>query len=138
MNSERLSLNSNHCFVCGQANPAGLQIRFRIQGDLCIGHFVPNETLSGYKGMIHGGILYAILDDAMANWLFLQGEQVTTGRAEIRYRNPLPVSTPVVIEAWQTGRRNRLIQMAGHILLADSRKPIAEAKGSFFALQQKR
>jgi len=35
------ALAANHCFVCGRDNPHGMQIRFRIEGDLCRGEFVP-------------------------------------------------------------------------------------------------
>ena len=47
-----------------------------------------------------GGIVFSLLDDVMANWLWLQGLQCFTARADIRYRSELMVGTPVQLEGW--------------------------------------
>ena len=40
-------------------------------------------------------IVFGLLDDVMANWLWLQGLQCFTARADIRYRSELAVGTLV-------------------------------------------
>jgi acyl-coenzyme A thioesterase PaaI-like protein len=35
--------------------------------------FIPQADHQGYDGVVHGGILAALLDDAMANCLWLRG-----------------------------------------------------------------
>lgn len=127
---------SNHCFVCGRSNPIGLKIKFQISEDRCIARFVPGKDCSGWKDTVHGGILYSILDDAMANWLFLQGTKVMTVKGDIKYRKPLAVLTPILIEAWQTKERRNLITMESHILLADSRQVIAQGSSTFIKVNR--
>ena len=96
-----MSLESpaNRCFVCGPGNPDGLQVRFRLEGDVCRAEFVPARNHGGYDGVTHGGILFSLLDDVMANWVFLQGEQCFTARAEVRYRRALPIARPSASKA---------------------------------------
>ena len=122
---------ANRCFVCGPLNPIGLQLRFRIDGEVCRAEFIPGDAHMGYDGVTHGGIIFSLLDDVMANWLWLQGERCFTARADIRYRAPLPVGTPVRLEGRLVKRKGRLVQLHGCVIRADTEATVAEASGSF-------
>jgi acyl-coenzyme A thioesterase PaaI-like protein len=130
MNSQ-IESPANRCFVCGPSNPIGLKLNFRIDGDVCRAEFTPAEAHMGYQGLTHGGIIFSLLDDVMANWLWLQGERCFTARADIRYRESLPIGTPVRIEGWMVKRKGRLVQLEGRVIRQDSGATIAEASGSF-------
>ena len=93
--SSPLENSANKCFVCGPGNPNGLNVRFRMDGEVCRAEFTPGEDHMGYDGVTHGGIIFSLLDDVMANWIFLNGERCFTAKAQIRYRQPLPVGTPI-------------------------------------------
>jgi uncharacterized protein (TIGR00369 family) len=80
---------ANRCFVCGPENPVGLRLQFRQTEDGAEAEFVPAEHHVGWEGMIHGGILAAVLDDAMGNALFLRGETGVTIQMEVRFRQPV-------------------------------------------------
>ena len=80
---------------------------------------------------MHGGLLFALLDDVMANWLWLQGQACFTARADVRYREPLTIGTPVVLEGRCERRRGRLAQMQGLILRAADGEVVAEASARF-------
>jgi uncharacterized protein (TIGR00369 family) len=122
---------ANRCFVCGPGNPIGLKLMFRLDDEVCRAEFTPQPEHMGYDGVTHGGIVFSLLDDVMANWLWLRGERCFTARAEIRYRAPLPIGTAVRIEGRMTRRKGRLVQLAGQVIRADSGELIAEASGSF-------
>jgi acyl-coenzyme A thioesterase PaaI-like protein len=122
---------AGHCFVCGEHNPIGLHVHFRVEGDTCRASFTPRAEHCGYAGIVHGGILFALLDDVMANLLFLRGERAVTARAEVRYRNALPVGVGIHLEGWLTGRRGNVAMLAGRALRADDATVIAEASGRF-------
>ena len=126
-----LASTANRCFVCGPGNPAGLNIRFRLDGDVCRAEFTPGEAHVGYDGVTHGGILFSLLDDVMANVVFLRGERCYTAKADIRYRQPLPTGTPVRLEGWEVRRKGRLALLEGRILRTDDDTVVAEATGSF-------
>ena len=127
----RLSSAANRCFVCGPGNAAGLNIRFRLDGDVCRAEFTPGDEHVGYDGVTHGGILFSLLDDVMANVVFLQGERCFTAKAEVRYRQPLPTGTLVRLEGWQERRKGRLAMLAGRVVRVDDETIVAEASGRF-------
>jgi acyl-coenzyme A thioesterase PaaI-like protein len=122
---------ANHCFVCGTANPIGLGVHFRVEGDFCRAEFTSNERHVGYDGVVHGGILFSLLDDVMANWLWLRGEKCFTARADIRYRAHLEVGVPVRLESVLSKRKGRLAILEGRVLRQDTGVVVAEATGSF-------
>jgi len=53
------------CFVCGAHNGHGLHVRFRREGDEVRADFTPQPQHAGFRGIVHGGILATVLDEAM-------------------------------------------------------------------------
>ena len=122
---------ANHCFVCGPSNPIGLGVQFRIDGERCLGEFTPDARHVGYDGVTHGGILFSLLDDVMANWLFLHGERCFTARADIRYRAHLPVGVSVDLSSRLLKRKGRLALLEAAARRRDTGDLVVEASGSF-------
>ncbi len=122
---------SNGCFVCGPANPIGLKLIFRIEDDVCRSEFTADKRHAGYRGVTHGGIVFSLLDDVMANWLWLQGVQCMTAKAEIRYRGELPIGIPVRLEGRCLKRKGRLALMEGRAIRESDDQLVAEATASF-------
>ncbi len=94
------------CFVCGQRNPFGLHLVFRQEEDSIVADFQPREEHQGFPGVIHGGIVAALLDEALGRTSLLGHNQewTMTGRLEIRYR-PLCAIWSVAARAGQAGDR---------------------------------
>lgn len=127
-----LRSDANNCFVCGPHNPIGLKLSFTIDEDnVCRSQFTPAENHCGYDGVTHGGIVFSALDDVMANWLFLKGFKAFTAKCEIRYRDALPIGTPVRLEGHCLKQRARLTQMRGLLIREDTEDVVAEAEASF-------
>ena len=126
-----LESSANRCFVCGPGNPRGLRVGFRLEGDVCRAEFTPDHECVGYEGVTHGGILFSLLDDVMANWVFLRGERCTTARADIRYRQPLPVGVRIDLEGRLVRRRGHVAMLEGKAVRHDDGTVVAEAAGSF-------
>lgn len=60
----------NTCFGCGKDNELGLQIsvfRDPTHPDRIIGNFQPKEYMTGFSGILHGGVIFTALD-CMATW----------------------------------------------------------------------
>lgn len=83
------------CLVCGVQNPFGLHIQFyetepgRVEADLTI-----SECFQGYPGIVHGGVIAAVLDEAAGRSHMGAGENprfMVTARLQIRYRINVPV-----------------------------------------------
>ena len=129
--AKQLASGSNQCFVCGSGNPMGLGVTFELDGDVCRGEFTPRPEHMGYDQVTHGGIVFSLLDDVMANWVWLRGERCFTARAEIRYRSELPVGTPIRLEGRCLKRKGRLAQMEGRLIRKSDNYVVAEASGAF-------
>ncbi len=120
-----------HCFVCGPQNPIGLKIRFRLENGLCIGDFTPQAQHCGFDGVTHGGILFSVLDDVTANWLFLQGMRGYTARCDVRYRQPLPIGVAVRAEAQLVQSKRNLYMLDGRLIRTDNNELVAQCAARF-------
>jgi acyl-coenzyme A thioesterase PaaI-like protein len=129
--SERARGDADHCFVCGPDNPIGLRVAFRLDEGRCVGRFTPGEHHAGFDRVTHGGIVFSLLDDTMANWLFLQGARGFTAKCEIRYRQPLPVGTEVEGAARLKQRKGRLVVLESQLARVDDGSVVASAEASF-------
>jgi uncharacterized protein (TIGR00369 family) len=117
------------CFACGQANPIGLRLRFEDDGDGIRAEFTPGPQYQGYEGVLHGGIVAAALDDAMANLFHRQGRETLTARLEIRYRREAPIGRRLVVTARTTAERGRIFTAEATLALPDG-TCLAEARGT--------
>lgn len=73
---------------------------FNLQADNSVSTSLQSdELLQGYQGMIHGGILSALLDSAMANCLLKQGIEGVTGELRVRYHQPVSCKSLLTIRA---------------------------------------
>jgi acyl-coenzyme A thioesterase PaaI-like protein len=123
--------DGNRCFVCGPGNNIGLKLVFRIEDDVCRSEFSPGDMHCGYDGVTHGGIIFSVLDDVMANWIHLKGIRAYTAKCDIRYKDNLPTGTQVNLEGHCIKQRGRLIVMEGKMLRADTNEIVAETQASF-------
>jgi acyl-coenzyme A thioesterase PaaI-like protein len=123
--------DANHCFVCGPHNAIGLQLSFEVAGERCTGRYTSQVDHAGFDGVTHGGIVFSVLDDAMANWFFLQGARGYTAKAEIRYRAPMPIGATAEIECQVIKRKGRLVQLSASATDAASGTTYAESQASF-------
>lgn len=109
----------HYCFACGKNNPVGLHLDFKIIDNKFVAHKTLPREYQSYPGVVHGGIVSTMLDEAMGSLLVELGEKVVTAKMELRYRNPTPVGEPLTIEGWEDSRRRNLVITKGKITLAD-------------------
>lgn len=119
------------CFACGPDNEIGLQIKFTVEGDHCSGEFTPLENHIGYENTVHGGIIFACLDDVMANVLYQQNRKAHTAKCDIRYRQALKVGQTITLTGWIESERRRLVVLKGQARLKDDNSLVAETEASF-------
>ena len=124
-------LNEGFCFGCGQSNPIGMKLHFTKDGDTLSAEFTPDKMHQGWPGLLHGGILACLLDEVMSNVAYATGNTCVTASIEIRQRQPVKVEVPLVITAWITRHRKKLIETAGKVTLKDG-TVIAESSAKQF------
>jgi acyl-coenzyme A thioesterase PaaI-like protein len=124
-------LDEGYCFGCGRNNPIGLKLVFTRDGKTVRTEFTPDWTYQGWPGLLHGGILGTLLDEAMSNAAYATGRTCLTASITIRLRQPVGVGVPLVITARVTRHRKRLIETTGEICLKDG-TVIAESTAKQF------
>jgi acyl-coenzyme A thioesterase PaaI-like protein len=101
---------NNHCFACGQDNPNGLHLRFAALSD---GRqhavWLTEKKWEGFDGVIHGGIVSTVLDEAMAKAVAAAGMLALTCELRIRLRQHVPPAEELSVTAWIVERRRRRI-----------------------------
>jgi acyl-coenzyme A thioesterase PaaI-like protein len=125
------------CFVCGHRNPYGLHLFFRLDENTIVADFQPREEHQGFPGVIHGGIVAAVLDEALGRTSLLGDNQewTMTGRLEVRYRRYVPYGPLLRVRATLDAERRRALQASGVLTLADDESVVlAEGHGTFLPL----
>lgn len=123
--------NSLHCFVCGVENSYGLKLKFyeTAPGEVRVTHTVPPQY-QGYPGIVHGGIVASMLDEAAGRCLMgadpSQPRFMFTARLDIQYRKPVPVGQPLSIVG-RSGRRKTRSATATASIFSQDGEILAEA-----------
>jgi uncharacterized protein (TIGR00369 family) len=125
--------SSRSCFVCGRENGAGLRSRWvndRAAGEVR-STLVLAEHFHGYPGIAHGGIVAALLDEAMVRSLLLEGsfdDLMVTARMELAFRRATPTAAPITVVGRLVKRGSSRATAEAEIRLADG-TVTAEAEG---------
>ncbi len=116
--------NSQHCFVCGVNNPFGLHLKFieSAPGEVTAEYTVP-EQYQGYPGVVHGGIVAAMLDEVTGRSHMGSDPQkprfMFTARLDVRYRKNVPVGQPLRLVGKAGPDRGRMASAHGAIFSQD-------------------
>jgi acyl-coenzyme A thioesterase PaaI-like protein len=112
-------LNEGFCFGCGEKNPMGLKLKFIKDGDILRTEYTPDKMLQGWPGLLHGGIVATLLDEVMSNVAYATGKTCLTAEMQLRQRKPIDINETLIITAWITRHRSKIIETAGKITLKD-------------------
>ncbi len=114
--------SSEMCFGCGRANPVGLYMKFRDDGvDRVLCEYTVAERYQGYPGVVHGGVLATMLDEAVARVSFIGDPHhfMMSVKLEVKFRHPVPVAQPVRVVGRIVKLRGRLGKAVGQVILSD-------------------
>lgn len=117
-----LQPNSDYCFVCGRKNTHGLHMQFYDDGqDKVVSDYTVREPFQGYPGLVHGGILSAMLDEVVGRVALIGDHHhfMMTVKLEVKFRHPVPVNTPLRLVGERVKIRGRIGQACGRIELPD-------------------
>lgn len=110
-----------NCFVCGENNPNGLRLSFEIDRErqTLKSTFIASPTFQGWEGIVHGGIISTLLDEATAKLIYELGYQAVTASLEIRFKKPAPILEPLSIYGEITEVSKRLVRAKAHVAKKD-------------------
>ena len=130
--------NSRYCFICGMENPVGLHLHIyeTASGEVQSTYIAPDH-FQGYPGVLHGGIVAAIIDEISGRTHMGSDPQnprfMFTAKLEVKYRRNVPINRELKVigragksrarsaEAWAgiyDAQTNELLA-EGNVLLID-------------------
>ena len=121
------------CVVSGPANPMGIAIDVRRDGDEVVAEVALGAAFEGAPGRAHGGVTAAVFDDVMGYVLQVHRTPAYTGRLEVTYRAPVPIGPPLVIRAGRVGRDGRKLWIQARMTTTDDQL-LGEAQGLFITV----
>jgi uncharacterized protein (TIGR00369 family) len=86
---------SRSCFLCGRENDIGLKMTWYndYESQQVWSEVVVPEEFNGYPGVVHGGIVAALLDETSGRAVMLNGDNdglFITTKLEVKYHLPTP------------------------------------------------
>jgi acyl-coenzyme A thioesterase PaaI-like protein len=121
------------CFACGQDNPIGLKLNFEWDNKIARAEFTPNKFHQGWSGIVHGGIIGCLLDEAMIYAPYFEGIRCITAEMRVRIRRPALIDEPLIITSFITKKTRRLVEAKATISLKDG-TPVAESTATMFVI----
>jgi uncharacterized protein (TIGR00369 family) len=134
-----LQLQKNYCFVCGKDNPDGMRLRFIYdeERDCFVCRFRLSKRYTGPPAHSHGGIIAAILDEAMGKVNKLRHVVALTSQITVNYLKPVPLRQPLRVESREVKVKGRKhINMAE--ILNEKGEVLARSQGLFIAIDPQR
>lgn len=123
------------CFGCGQANPIGLKLKFRQDGDKLRSEFIPDHYHQGWPDIVHGGVINALIDEALSYPPFVSGLTCFTGKIEVRFRQPAWVGQKLLLISSMLRKRKRVVEGRATITREDG-TVIAEGTALMYVLEE--
>jgi len=112
--------NSRYCFLCGLENPIGLKLAFYDEDDGRVTvRFAPCEEHQGYPGVMHGGIICALLDETIGRTLVRRDIWAMTVDLNVRFRQSVPLGQELTVVGELVRLRSRTMEGRGEVRLAD-------------------
>lgn len=90
--------------------------------------FTANAMLQGYQGIVHGGVICALLDSAMVHCLFNQSIEAVTGELKVKFVLPVPCNASLQLRAWVEKSFSPLYLLKAELISDDKLLASAEAK----------
>lgn len=121
------------CFICGEKNPIGLKLRLRTEperGESAADVIFPAD-FQGWSGIVHGGLVASVLDEALIYAAGAKGHTCVTGEITVRYVKPASTGVPYALKGRFVEDRGRIV-LAESFLLDAEGQVVARATGKLF------
>ena len=129
--------HTHSCFVCGEKNPLGLNMRFHEEeGNIVHATFTPRPEHAGFQNVTHGGVLATILDEimvwacAVATKRFAYCAEMTT-----RFHQPARPGEELKVASELTSNRRDRIFEAKAAILNTEQQLVAEGTGKYLPIK---
>jgi len=126
------------CFCCGPENPHGLHLNIVRDGPEGVQtQFVADKRYCGWSRYLHGGVISLIFDELLGWVSFHLGYDAVTARLEVRYRQPVPLESRLILKAALKREERGLLDIDIIASLADG-SVAAAGKGRMMIIEKRR
>jgi uncharacterized protein (TIGR00369 family) len=124
------------CFVCGEKNPAGLKLRIRTDSERgeSTADVTFGEHFQGWAKIVHGGLVAAVLDEAMIYAAGAKDLKCVTGEMTVRYVKPASTGIAYTLKGRFVEDKGRIV-IAQSALLDSKGQQVARASGKLFKVR---
>jgi uncharacterized protein (TIGR00369 family) len=129
--------HTHGCFVCGESNPAGLNLRFETDGQTVQARFLPRPEHAGFRETVHGGLIATVLDEIMV-WACAVRTRRFAFCAElsVRYLRPVRPGQPLLLRGTLAANRRDRIYEAEAELVDEAGQALAAATGKYVPIKE--
>jgi acyl-coenzyme A thioesterase PaaI-like protein len=119
------------CFICGLENPVGLHLHiYETEPGVVETTYTAPEHFQGYPGVLHGGIVGAIIDEISGRAHMGSDPNnprfMFTAKLEVKYRKNVPVGKPLRIIGRAGKSKSRSAEAWAGIYDAETNELLAE------------
>jgi uncharacterized protein (TIGR00369 family) len=125
-----LAHHDDQCFGCGSQNDHGLRLRFVSEGDAIAADVRFDQRHLGPPGLVHGGLIATVLDEALAQWPPRLEMLALTRELSVRYERKVRPDTPLRVTARVLARAGRTVELEAELREPDGRR-VAYARAVF-------
>lgn len=121
--------NSSHCFVCGRENQYGLKLSFFTEDEgVVVSEITVPEQYQGFPGVVHGGIVASMLDEACGRAHMTEDPVrfMFTATLNLRYRKNTPTGKPLRLVG-KVGKIKERTATSSAVLYDEQGQVLAEA-----------
>jgi uncharacterized protein (TIGR00369 family) len=89
------------CFICGRKNFAGTDVTFFLNGEGVECFYTARDKHQSYKGILHGGIISALLDECMGWAVGVHEKRMcVTGELNVKFIRSVPIDTEIKVKGF--------------------------------------
>ncbi len=119
------------CFICGLENPIGLHLHiYEVEPGVIETTYIAPEHFQGYPGVVHGGIVAALIDEISARAQMGSDSNdprfMFTAKLEVKYRQNVPTGKPLKIVGKAGKSKSKSAEAWAGIYDAETNELLAE------------
>ena len=124
--------HTHSCFVCGESNPCGLNLRFETDGQTVQARFQPRPEHIGFRETVHGGLIATVLDEIMVWACAVKARRFAfCAELSVRYLRPARPGVALLLRGeLAENRRDRIFEARAE-LVDEAGQPLATASGKY-------
>jgi uncharacterized protein (TIGR00369 family) len=126
------SRNNSMCFGCSPVNPTGLRLEFFTDEESIFSWVTVPEHLSGWKNLVHGGIISTILDEVMGRSVIYKMKRLAmTKSMTVDFLKPIPIDKELRAEARLIEIKSEREVLVEGLIFSEAGELCARSRGTF-------